>query len=136
LLAGPTVLKEGRTLVPLRRTAHWRAGESSGATLTIEGLDFDAPPRVLYEVRLQSANGRRALVGVLNFYNRTASGYGAGPATAGAETRTFDATAALRAIGGEAAFLLFEPTAGVTGVVARVNPGARVRFTSAAIRRQ
>jgi hypothetical protein len=137
LLAGPTILEEGVTSVKLRSGLGLRT--AARATLVIENIAFDAPPGVLYEVHLQARSGRRAPVGVINFYNQTAPGYNGSPGgpVAGA-TQSFDATDALRALGGEPTFLLFEPSAGVTGpnVKARANAAAHVRFGSATIKLQ
>jgi hypothetical protein len=134
-LAGPTVLEAGRTLVPLRRTRNPLPGRPAFAMVTIEGLVFDAPPGVMYEVYLQAANGRRALLGVIDFYNRTAPGYGGAGAVGRAAmvSPSFDATDAIRTLGGNAAALVFEPTSGVTGPAVRANPRARLRFASATI---
>jgi hypothetical protein len=99
--------------------------------LVIDGLAYDAPPGVLYEVSLQAADGRRAPLGTINFYNRTAPGYGR---AAGGSSRSFDASEALRRLGGTASALVFEPSAGVTGVAAHANSAARLRFDSVSIR--
>lgn len=135
-LAGPTSLEEGRTIVPLRAGPSLRVRGAGRATLVIEGIGFDAPPGVLYEVYLQTGEGRRAPVGLINFYNQTA-GYG-GTSTGGAKaaTQSFDATDALKALDGQANALVFEPTTGATGagVKTQVNAGAHVRFTSAKIK--
>ena len=133
-LAGPTILEAGRTVVPVRLERGLAA--SDRPRLVIEGLRFDAPPGVLYEVYLQGRGGRRALVGVINFYNQGAGGYGATTEpSAAATTQSFDAAAALRALGGAPSALVFEPSTGVTGpgVKAAANPAARVRFSSATI---
>lgn len=133
-LAGPTDLRPGRTTVPIRLERNLTATAAGRPMLVIEGLRYDAPPGVLYEVYLQGRSGRRALLGVINFYNQGAAGYGGG-ATApdGPSTHRFDAKAALRAVGGGPAALVFEPSAGVAGPGLRavVNPGAHVRFRSA-----
>jgi hypothetical protein len=135
VLVGPTVLREGPTIVPLRLSRSL-APPGARAELVIEGLDYDAAPGVLYEVSLQGRDGRRAPLGVINFFNLTAPVKGGGPPAASASSRSFDATEALRRIGGQAAALVFEPSAGVTGpgVRAMIHPGARVRFRSASIR--
>jgi hypothetical protein len=146
-LAGPTILGSGTTIVPVRLNGGQWARRGARAELVIEGLAFDAPPGALYEVSLRAPNGRRAPVGLINFYNRTAPGYGragaapgrgygeAGPASPDGR-RIFDATEALRSLGGLADALVFEPTAGVTGPGVRIHtdPAARVRFASASIR--
>jgi hypothetical protein len=103
--------------------------------LTIDGLAFDSPPGVMYEVYLQGRSGRRALLGVINFYNQTAPGYnGVGAIRIDAlSDQSFSATQALRLLGGDASILVFEPTSGVTGPAVRANPRARVRFSSATL---
>jgi hypothetical protein len=128
-LAGPTVLKTGATVVAVPGRA-LRVGATGGRpTIVVDGLAFDAAPGVLYELHLQRGDGKRALLGVVNFYNQGAPGYGGAPANAGRQA--FDATEALRRLGGPAAALVFEPTSGVTGgPPARANPKARVRFAS------
>jgi hypothetical protein len=136
-LAGPTMLGSGTTIVPLRLGRNRTAARGARAELVIEGLAFDAPPGVLYEVALQAPDGRRAPLGLINFFNRTAPAYGGGGAAAADDgRRVFDATEALRRLGGRADALVFQPTAGVAGpgVSARTNPAARVRFASASIR--
>ena len=91
---------------------------------------------MLYQVSLQAPDGRRAPVGMINFYNATAPGYGGGGAAGSGGRRSFDATEALRSLGGKADALVFEATSGVTGpgVQERVNPAARLRFASASLR--
>lgn len=133
-LAGPTDLRAGRTTVPIRLERNLMKSGAGRPVLVIEGLRFDAPPGVMYEVFLQGGSGRRARLGVINFYNQGAGGYGgAGAAPEPAGTHRFDAAAALRAVGGGPSALVFEPTAGVAGpgVRAVVNPAAHVRFRSA-----
>jgi hypothetical protein len=129
-LAGPTVLRTGATVVAIPAGGALREGRAGGRpTIVVDGLAFDAPPGVLYELHLQRGDGKRALLGVVNFYNQSAPGYGGGRASAG--TQTFDATEALRRLGGPAAALVFEPTTGVSGgPPPRANPKARVRFGS------
>lgn len=129
--AGPTILKQGATIVPVRLDRRLSATGSARRSVVIEGLTYDAPPGVLYEVSLQAPNGRRAPLGVISFYNRTAPGYGAAPAADDGK-RMFDATEALRRLGGRASAIVFEPSAGVTGpgIKAAANPAARVRFAS------
>lgn len=129
-LAGPTVLHTGATVVAIPPSRSLRAAAAGGRpTIVVDGLAFDAPPGVLYELHLQRGDGKRALLGVVNFYNQGAPGYGGAPASAG--TQTFDATEALRGLGGPAAALVFEPSTGVSGgPPARANPKARVRFGS------
>jgi len=129
-LAGPTALETGRTVVPVRMDRSL-AG-AARPRLVIEGLRFDAPPGVLYEVYLQNRAGRRALLGVVNFFNQGAA-YGGSQVGAAASVHSFDATEALRGLGGRATALVFEPTTGVAGSKAAANPSANVRFTAASI---
>jgi len=141
-LAGPTILGSGTTIVPVRLNAGAWARRGARAELVIDGLAYDAPPGALYQVSLRAPNGRRAPVGLINFYNRTAPGYGGtrsgyGAAPAGRDDRRiFDATDALRSLGGVADALVFEPTAGVTGpgVRVRTDPAARLRFSAVSLR--
>src|SRR4051812_38184414 len=77
VLAGPTILKEGPTIVPLRLTRSL-APPGARAELVIEGLAYDASPGTLYEVSLQGRDGRRAPLGVINFFNLTAPVKGGG----------------------------------------------------------
>lgn len=130
--AGPTILNSGRTAVKLRRTKQPRARPGL-AMISINGLAFDAPPGVMYEVYLQGRNSRRVLLGVINFYNATAPDYGGGAASQASSHRSFDATEAFRRLGGDADMLVFEPISGVTGPAVRANPRARVRFSSATV---
>jgi hypothetical protein len=127
VLAGATILTPDRTIVPLRQ-ALGAAASGGRAELAIEGIAYDAPPHVLYQVSLQGPGGRLAPLGVINFYNATA------PQHAARGTRHFDATEALRRLGGRAIALVFEPTAGVTGVRAQIDPRSHVRFESVSIR--
>jgi len=129
-LAGPTVLGGGETVVPVRVSRAAAVDGDRRAELVIEGLAYDAPPGVLYQVLLQAGDGRRAALGLISFYTRSAPGYGA-PAGAD-DRRVFDASEALRQLGGEASALVFAPTSGVSGpgTAVAANPGARVRFAS------
>jgi hypothetical protein len=131
-LAGPTVLRTGRTVVPVTMNRGLAQPGAGRPTIVIEGLRFDSPPGVLYELYLQNRSGRRALLGVVNFFNHGA-GYGGGDAGAAASTQSFDATEALRALGGRATALVFEPSTGVAGSKGAANPAANVRFTAASI---
>lgn len=135
-LAGATILGTGTTIVPIRLGSGRAAQGGARAELVIEGLAFDAPPGALYQVSLRAPNGRRASVGLINFYNATAPGYGGGGAEGVGDRRVFDATEALGTLGGEADALVFEPTAGVSGpgVRVRADPAARVRFSSVVVR--
>lgn len=127
VLAGATVLTTGRTVLPLRHPLG-AAASAGGAEVTIEGLAFDTPPHVLYQVSLQGPGGQLVPLGVINFYNATAPQHAAHP------TIRFDATEALRHLGGQATALVFEATAGVTGVRAQVDPRSHIRFDSVSIR--
>lgn len=134
-IAGPTQLATGTTIVPIR-TALPLPASGVRTILVIEGIVFDAPPGVMYEVHLQRSDGKRALVGILNFYNQGIGGYGAAaPSGAEAGRQEFEAGAALRALGGNPTALVFEPTSGVEGAAARVNPLARVRFARVRLER-
>jgi hypothetical protein len=118
VLSGPAKLGEGATLVPVRPP------REAGGTLVISGLAWDSPPGVIYEVLLQSSGGRRAPVGTISFYNETAPGGGNGE-------RRFDASAAIQALGGDVAGLVFLPTSGVDGgPPAKANPLSHLRFSS------
>ena len=132
--AGPTNLNSGRTIVKLRPVAHPRSPRPGSAMVAIDGLACDSPPGVMYEVYLQARNGRRVLLGVINFYNAAAGDYGSG-ANDGrpSGSRHFDATAALRKLGGDPSAIVFQPISGVTGPAVRADPRARVRFGSATI---
>lgn len=134
MLAGPTLLGQGQTVVPVRVNCTQSAESGARAELVIEGLASDAPPGVMYEVSLQGAQGRRAPIGLISFYNRTAPGYGVAPEDD--SRRVFDATEALRSLGGQATALVFVPSSGVAGAGIRVaaNVQARVRFSSAWLR--
>lgn len=142
-IAGPVELKPGVTAVPVQipvlaagRTES--AGGPSNATLVIDGVAFDQAPGVMFEVSLQGPDGRRAPVGVINFFNRTAPQHSGMEGPPAADRKTFDATAAVRALGAGAsrAQLVIQPTSGVsggngeTGAVA-VKAGANVRFSAA-----
>jgi len=135
-LAGPTLLGSGTTIVPIRLNAGPAPHRGARAELVIEGLAFDAPPGALYQVSLRGPNGRRAEVGTISFYNETAPGYGGGGAAVPGGRRVFDATEALRRLGGAADALVFEPTAGVVGpgVRVRTDPAARLRFSAVTLR--
>jgi hypothetical protein len=135
-LAGPTVLNSGRTILRLRRVGPRAPSRPTIVTLTIDGLTYDSPPGVMYEVYLQGRNGRRALLGLINFYNQTAPGYGGTGATDSrpSSSRSLNATEAFRKLGGDSSIIVFQPISGVTGPAVRANPRARVRFDSATIR--
>lgn len=158
-LTGPVSLKRGTTTIPLRIAPDARlsllafnapATTGQRATLVIEGLTFDDIPRTLYAVYLRGTGGRRALVGVINFFNATAPHHDA-PSDASheampgmadhaepSETR-LDATEALTVLGSAAnAQLIIEPTTGLTGSVVaeaskRITAKTNVRFSAARI---
>jgi hypothetical protein len=107
----------------------------SRSLLVISGLTFDQPPQVLYNVYLQTSDGRRALVGVINFFN--ASSQHAGHQQSG--DVVLDATDALQSLGGANASLVFEPASGVTGesveqATQQISPAANVRFRAVEVR--
>jgi Common central domain of tyrosinase/Polyphenol oxidase middle domain len=141
-LQGETSLKRGATEVPLRLAPELKRlmPESPAADtpmprsmLVIDGLVFDEPPRVLYEVYLQRPGGKRALVGVINFFNRFSHPEGHTP-DAAADRVVLDATEALRTLGSaDDAVLVFEPTTGLSestvGKAAEnISEKANVRF--------
>jgi hypothetical protein len=141
-LAGPIMLVRGTTSLKLR-LAPDLGGElrAHRAILVIDGLAYDEAPRVMYEVALQAPNGKKVTVGIVHFFNETADHHQAAEnkiAPAG-RSRMFDATEALRALGGGTdAQLVLEPTTGVTGVSAaeaakQIDPRAKVRFSAARI---
>jgi hypothetical protein len=149
-LLGPTRLQRGTTAVPVRVHPEVRGQVMSRpnvaparqAQLVIDGMEFDEAPGVMYEVVLQSPNGRRVTVGVINFFNLTAPRHDnmAGMESARSPQRkTFDATAALRTLGAPAdAQLVLVPTTGLAGddsgeAAAKISPRANVRFAEARI---
>jgi hypothetical protein len=144
-LAGPVELQPGITSVPVKLPAVARSQNESAdpnappaqqATLVIEGVAFDQAPGAMFEVALQGANGKRVTVGVINFFNATAPHHG-GMEGAAPDRRSFDASAALQALGAGAgqARLVLKPTSGVSGagneVAPTVKAGAKVRFSAA-----
>jgi hypothetical protein len=150
-LTGPIVLQRGVTTVPLKLaptqrkqmlTAPAPKGRALRSMLVIDGLSYDEPPGVLYEVYVQGAGGKRVLVGVINFFNDTApshDGMQGMEGMADKASRTFDATDALASLGvsGDASLVLV-PTSGLTGSTAlkaaeRISPRANVRFKEARI---
>lgn len=139
-LVGPTQLARGVTTVPIKLApvgAHAAAAAPKQATLVLEGLSFDRAPGVMYEVALQAPNGRRVTVGVINFFTETAPHHGEMKGMAAPNRKTFEATAALQALGGaQNAQLVLQPTTGVTAhttamAAAHINPVANIRFTDA-----
>ena len=143
-LLGPTKVNPAGTSVPVQLAPATREmmaprGRSRGvaaprqATLVLEGVTFDEHPGVMFEVALQGPNGQRVPVGVINFFNETAPHHGMRDMEAPGR-KTFDATAALRALGAPAdAKLVVVPTTGVTGErdMPAPNPRANVRFSAA-----
>lgn len=94
-------------------------GPVASAVVTVEGLTAYAPPGVLFDVYLADANGRRAQIGVIDFFAFGQGGGGGRHAAHGAGGRTveFDATDAVRALGLESNAkprLLFEATTGLS----------------------
>ncbi|WP_081476909.1 tyrosinase family protein [Sphingomonas sp. PAMC 26605] len=149
-LLGPTELKRGTTVVPLTIAPQTRTlmlsalPEQGGATprsrLVIDGLRYDEPPQVLYEVYLQDNAGKRVLLGVINFFNQSAPHmeHDGMAMAAPANEAAFDATEALATLGTGATALVLEPSTGVSGAtVARateqLSPRANVRFSAARI---
>jgi len=149
-LSGPIVLQRGITTVPLRLAPAARKqmlavpaprSRALRSMLVIDGLSYDEPPGVLYEVYVQGSGGKRVLVGVINFFNDTAPRHDEMQGMAGmADTasRSFDATDALAALGASGASLVLVPTTGITGGTAlkaaeRISPRANVRFKEARI---
>lgn len=149
-VVGATPLKRGTTVIPiamsgpdramLKSAIPERAGAPTRSRLVIDGLTFDEAPGVLYDVYLQGANGKRVLVGTINFFNQSAPHMehdGMAMASAAPETG-FDATDALNAVGDSAASLVIEPTTGVIGTTPaaaaeRISPRANVRFSAVRI---
>jgi hypothetical protein len=144
---GQTRLERGVTTVPM--TLSPSATESASATvapsagrrvlLVIDGVKFDAAPGALYNVYVVK-DGAREQVGVINFFNLTASSTGA-HTDHGANRGhfDFDATDALQRLGlslTERPSLAFEPTTGLAdsspeAAAALIRPEANVRFDSA-----
>jgi hypothetical protein len=134
-LIGPTILERGTTVVPLKlapatRKSLLAAPAPKGGTLrsmlVIDGIAYDEPPGVLYNV-------------YVNFFNDTAPRHDNMAGMADSASRTFDATDALAALGATGdASLVLEPTTGLTGGTAlkaaqQISPRARVRFSAARI---
>jgi hypothetical protein len=141
LVPTETRLQRGVTVVPLRVPGELRSlanvphSPEARSLLVISGLAFDQPPQVLYNVYLQTSDGRRALVGVINFFN--ASSPHAEHQQSG--DVVLDATDALQSLGGADASLVFEPASGVTGesveqATQQISPAANVRFRSVQVR--
>ena len=129
--AGPTLLGDTSTAIPLA------IGPGAGRpVIVVEGLGFDAPPRTLYEVLLEGRGGRRAPLGTISFFNETAPGYDGASGGGGGATRRFEASEALRLLGGEAVALVFVPSSGVTGTPPLHDPAARVRIGRVRVERR
>jgi hypothetical protein len=153
-LADGIKLERGVTTVPIRIAAETRKAltavqpdskRAAQPVLVLDGLAYDELPGVMYEVYVQGADGKRVLVGVINFFTQTAPHQGmegmkgmedAAPAAA---ATSFDASAALKALGPNAsASLVIVPTTGIADstpakAAAQINPRANVRFTGARI---
>jgi len=154
-LVGPTPLQRGTTVLPLKIAPDVRKsllgaapkdnGEAPRSVVVIDGFTYDEAPGVLYEVYVQGAGGKRVLLGVINFFNLTAPQHDhgdmagmAGMTASGSDEKTFDATDALKSLGGGDASLVIEPSTGVTGgspvlAARQISPRANVRFSSARI---
>lgn len=146
-LQGETRLERGTTVVPLQVSTEMRSMLFKSPTgnepaqhsmLVIDGLAFDEPPRVLYEVYLRKVDGDRVLVGVINFFNLTGPHGDHGTGTP-PDRFTFDATEAFRALGGDKDVVLeIEPTTGlddstVTKAAENISERANVHFRSVSI---
>jgi len=149
---GPTRLDPTVTAVPLAMSAQGRqalaaqrqgAPTSSRIYVTIEGLQYDEAPGVLYNVFLRGAGEKREQIGVINFFGLASSRSADHTGRAG-HLRTrgsfwFDITDAVKQldISGDAPLsLVFEPTTGLSDsspetVAREMNPQANVRFESA-----
>jgi hypothetical protein len=144
-LLGPIQIRRGVNVLPVRLAPEIRTQmfirapnrrPMRKATLALEGVAFDEAPGVMFEVALQDSNGRRATVGVLNFFNLTAPHKGDMDMSR-VRRKTFDATNALQALGGpENAQLVLVPTTGMSGesvaaAAEKHNLRANVRFSAA-----
>jgi hypothetical protein len=145
-------LNAGTTRIPLKIAPQVRTmlksreeGVAQQRTnLVLDGLAYDEVPPVLYKVYVQGPDGKRELVGVLNFFNATAPHMDMGeesPGHAMPNQVVLDATDALRAVAGRSdadAQLVLEPTTGLSGstpteAAKRISPRANVRIGSARI---
>jgi hypothetical protein len=131
-LAGATALGAGTTTIPVQLRSG--PGRPARTMVVIEGLRADAPPGVLYKVRLRGRGGRTALLGVISVFSDGDGGGGGG--NEGRGRFELDAGAALRTLGGAADAILFEPSSGVSGEAPRTNPAARVRLERISIERR
>ncbi len=93
---------------------------SAGATLIVHGLRANPGGSPLYEVTLMDARGRSAAVGLINFFNASASGASTMP------PQRFDASSALAALDGAAIAVTIGPISGVSGVTPAIAPDSRV----------
>jgi Common central domain of tyrosinase/Polyphenol oxidase middle domain len=146
-LAGPTRLERGVTTVPITVPSAMMSTEVVPSAerryyVVIDGLKFDDPPGVLYNVYLKGDGGRREQIGVINFFNFSPPGKTDHAEHAGSAGHyEFDATDAIKrlAIGAAAQpSLVFEPTTGLAdsslkSAVNQMNQQANVRFESARI---
>ena len=105
--------------------------------IVIDGLKSDdKTPGVLYNVYLKGDGDQREQIGVINFFNFTATHH-----DGGAGHFAFDATDAMQRLGIEAAAkpsLVFEPTTGLVdsspeAAASLISPEANVHFDSARI---
>ena len=141
---GGTTLGRGTTEAPVVVEAPAASGAARGnaaaaarATVTIVDLQAHGSPGVMYNVYLANAAGRRAQIGVIDFF-----GFGGHAHGQTARTLDFDATDAVKALGlvpGNAPKLIFEPTTGATdstvaAAVATMAPDAAVTYRTARLR--
>src|SRR5262249_17310215 len=79
---GPTRLDSTATTLPLSMSPHGRQAlvaqrqgvpTSSRTYVTIEGLQYDEAPGVLYNVFLRGAGEKREQIGVINFFGLSSS---------------------------------------------------------------
>jgi hypothetical protein len=148
---GLTRLDPTVTAVPLAMSPQGRqalaaqrqgAPTSSRIYVTIEGLQYDEAPGVLYNVFLRGAGEKREQIGVINFFGLDSSRSADTRHAAHLRTRgsfRFDITDAVKQldISGDASLsLVFEPTTGLSDsspetLAQETNPQANVRFESA-----
>lgn len=144
-LAGAVRLNRGATRIPLRVPLEVRnrilalplgRGRSE---LVIEGVDFDRPPRVNFDLYLQDSAGRRAPLGVISFFG--SGGHRNHGAEAGGRPYSFDMTSALAQLGAsaESINLVIVPSTGIAEdslavATERNDPRANVRFRSVRLR--
>jgi hypothetical protein len=148
---GPTRINPTPTTVPLTPapagsqalTAQPGTTTAGRTYLIIDGLQYDEAPGGLYNVYLKGPGGRRAQVGVINFFGLApsrATDHAHGTQTSG--SFRFDVTDAVQQLGisGNAQpSLVFEPTSGLSStsptaaaaIPPKMNAQANVRFESA-----